>query len=512
MTLNRKIKNIAKTVIANQLSNVIVRATSEQAAYCIWADNGELKYTIFRDYGWEEIGKIAESTKEITIDQHCVDSDTNNNLYLLYNTEGEVSFTKTEGRSWSAPVVMVEEGAKSFSICYDRTVLNKSFIGVIKSVSGAQDRLIFTDASKTSYYEFKLAGSQNGLIQLRQVGTKIYILWVEKENNDYESSSSSVEDQTTSGTESFSESSESSLSSISESSSSLSTSLLESYASSSSTDIGVESKIKYIVYDITNNRFDPDFLSKIFVTVVKPSAGDANIVGFVESESINLDAFSASLSADTSVVGYEADYFTVNGGISGTAVIEENSSYVNVFALSMPTNPRVFISIRKPESISANIFGIVNTTHGEGFTASLSADTPSEGYRLDYFIVGDNDLNSGVVDIGNGDDHVDVLTVLPASSKVIFAIKKPTVASPNIFGTIHSISGTGFTIDLSANTDRDGYKAYYYISNAGTKAIDNGDGEVNITGAALPLSAQPATIDFTVVKDEILSFDFNSIR
>lgn len=237
---------------------VVLKIKEDESVFCMWAIENKLYFSKFRDFEWECINNNAlliTCKSDILINDNCLDIDDNGNCYFLYRAGNYLWYSRLLQNELKTSQLICEGDAKSFSVL---STSDDVFIGYIYGTSGAQDRLVLRNIDNTRNKEVVLSGDSNSLVQIKQFGNKIYLLWVETESDEYASSSSSYWIYTSSHSSSNSTTSESTLSTSSEvstQSTSLSSQTM-SNNSSSSTDAAVYSYIKYMIYDILTDTFD----------------------------------------------------------------------------------------------------------------------------------------------------------------------------------------------------------------------------------------------------------------
>lgn len=261
MTVLKKLQQVAyHGAIGSE--DVAFKVMPDSSAYCFWVKGKELHFARFRDFEWESINSdslVLTADGDIRVESYCLDVDSYDNCHFLYAVGSKLFYLSSLQNTWSNTRLIHKSNAKSFSVAATETAPANPFFGFIYGVEGAQDRLVIDNVLGTCRHEIQLTGNLNGLLQLKKVGGKLYVLWVETESYAYASSSSSHEIDTSSHSpsetsESSFSSSESSVTKSSHSSSKSSITLSES--TSSSTEGELYSVVKYVVYDIISDTFD----------------------------------------------------------------------------------------------------------------------------------------------------------------------------------------------------------------------------------------------------------------
>lgn len=238
--------------------NLVVHVTDNRAAAGVWAYGRNIHFVRFEDFKWNydnEDAVIHTALRSVTLDANCLDLNVGNDPHILWNDGFGLYYMHQEKKVWTTPSLIYSGSVGSFALRCLRYYPFTVFIGYTKKQASAVDRLVLTDSSGLTSLEVPLIGDTNKLLQLKFAGsTKLYLLWTEMESEANENSSfSSISDSSTSSGESSLSSS--SFSSTSGFSSTLSSST-GSHSFSSSTEAEVESKIKYLRYNLLTRTLD----------------------------------------------------------------------------------------------------------------------------------------------------------------------------------------------------------------------------------------------------------------
>jgi len=256
MTTARKI-HIVNPRDAARLDNIAFALTDNKAAACVWALREKLFYVRFEDFDWNYEGDdalIHRADRDIRLDANCLALDVYNDAHLLFANESSLSYMYQSGGAWSDPSVIYGRSVGTFAATSQQSYPYSPYIAYTRKYDSAEDRLYLTDAQGSFSVDIALEGADNRLLQLKERGIKLFVLWVETddETNETSSSSSISASSVSSG---LTESSLSSLTSSSLQSSSL-TSFSGSLSSSSTSEEETYTRVKYLRFDTLSKTFD----------------------------------------------------------------------------------------------------------------------------------------------------------------------------------------------------------------------------------------------------------------
>ena len=220
---------------------------------------------------------------------------------------------------------------------------------------------------------------------------------------------------------------------------------------------------------IFSNRDDDSYVAAYAFknTIDSSPASDPAIYGTV-LDSHSAYEFGVEFSGDLDSHHFDLEWltFVAGGDIQiGVEDISNASDTVSVtFGSAMAnTDYSIVYSIINEDDVNPSQYGrLINAKLTTGFTVELSGNTDSANYKLSWAAQPDNaDIQTGTTSISNSSSSVDVTISSYGHTRyvIIPMMINTTDGSPSHYETvITKKSETGFTVDLSSNTDSANYK------------------------------------------------------